>query len=67
MRNPQPKLWTVNEDGKIVPVGHDAPVEQPGDITVNPLTDSVYRNVIGQVGKLHWLFIGRMSEMGIAL
>lgn len=66
MHRPPPQLWTVNEDGRIVPVGHDAPVEQPGDITVNPLTDSVYRNVIGRKG-LQWLFIGRLSDMGLAL
>lgn len=66
MYKPTPLLWTVNGDGKIVAVGHNEPKERPGDITLDPTTDSVYRNTIGRNG-LHWSFLGRMSEMGIAL
>ena len=64
--NPQARIWTVNEDGRIVPVGHDEP-QQFGDITIDPRADSVYRVVPGRYYKPSWQYLGRLSEMSISI
>lgn len=69
MRNetykPAPLLWTIDDDGIIVPVGHNEPRQKFGDITLDPETDSVYRVVPGRYYRPSWLYLGSMSGMGI--
>ena len=49
-------LWVVDSNGRIIPSGHTAPVEQPGDVTYDPATGNVYRNVFDG-GRLRWWFL----------
>jgi len=67
MHTPTVNIWTVNGDGKIVPVNHNEPREKFGDITLDPETDSVYRVVPGRHYNLSWYYLGSMTELGYTL
>lgn len=62
----KPHLFAVNDEGHIIPVGHNEP-QQFGDVTIDPWTDSVYQTIPGRYYKPSWQYLGHLSEMSIII
>jgi hypothetical protein len=53
-------LWTVNENGQVVPVGHNSPRQKPGDLVRDVERNALYR-VYDAGQRLRWWYLSTLS------